>query len=70
MHVTDWLPTIVDLAGGSVPESDGLDGFVQTDMVINNGASARTSMIYNIDRESEIGQPKFGEMAARLVSRF
>ncbi|ELT93060.1 hypothetical protein CAPTEDRAFT_21969 [Capitella teleta] len=65
MHVTDWLPTIVDLAGGSVPASDGLDGVVQTDMVINNGDSARTTMIYNIDRESDIGQPKFGEMACR-----
>lgn len=65
MHVTDWLPTIVALGGGSVPEADGLDGFVQTEMVINNGASARTSMIYNIDREADIGPPKFGEMAAR-----
>ena len=29
MHVTDWFPTIINLAGGTVTESDNLDGIDQ-----------------------------------------
>jgi len=65
VHITDWLPTIVKLAGGSVPESDGIDGLDQTDLVLNNGPSVRKNMVYNIDREYDIGLPKFGEIAVR-----
>ena len=29
MHVTDWFPTIINLAGGSITELDDLDGVDQ-----------------------------------------
>ncbi|ELU12468.1 hypothetical protein CAPTEDRAFT_223869 [Capitella teleta] len=63
LHITDWLPTIVKLAGGEVP--DGIDGIEQVDLITNAGPSKRTDMIYNIDMELETGTPDFGTMAAR-----
>ncbi|ELT99395.1 hypothetical protein CAPTEDRAFT_208054 [Capitella teleta] len=63
LHMTDWLPTILTLAGGTVP--DGIDGIEQVDLITNAGLSKRTNMIYNIDMELETGPPNFGCMAAR-----
>jgi arylsulfatase A-like enzyme len=64
MHITDWIPTLVELAGGSVSDPD-LDGFSQVDMILNGGPSARSNMMYNMDREIQFGLPTFGEIAAR-----
>jgi hypothetical protein len=64
MHVTDWVPTLVELAGGSVSDPD-LDGYSQVDMILNGGPSKRPNMMYNMDREFEFGLPIFGEIAAR-----
>jgi len=65
IHVSDWLPTFVSMAGGKVPEGDGIDGVDQSDLVLRGGPSARDSMVYFIDREAKIGPPEFGEMAIR-----
>jgi len=65
IHVSDWLPTFVSLAGGEVPEDDGLNGVDQSDMVINGGPSARDEMIYHVDREVQYGPPQCGEMGIR-----
>lgn len=47
IHVTDWLPTIVNLAGGSVPNH--VDGVDQWDTLQNKTESARTEVLLNID---------------------
>jgi arylsulfatase A-like enzyme len=65
MHITDWLPTIVKLAGGKVPKSDGVDGVEQIALVTEGGQSKRKDMIYNVDMELETGPASFGCMAVR-----
>jgi len=47
IHVTDWLPTIVNLAGGSVPNH--VDGVDQWNTLQNKAESARTEVLLNID---------------------
>ena len=48
MHVTDWFPTLLSVAGLS-PADHNLDGVDQWDQLVDPGlASPRTEMIYNI----------------------
>ncbi|XP_062601834.1 arylsulfatase I-like [Saccostrea cucullata] len=54
LHASDWLPTFISLAGGRADlasDSDlvDIDGVDQTQMLLNNGASARSKIIINID---------------------
>jgi len=67
MHISDWLPTLVSIASkGEMSVPSELDGIDQSDMLLNGGASKRTNMVYNIDRQLNlIGGSKFGEMAVR-----
>merc|ERR1712173_34870 len=44
LHISDWFPTIVEMAGGC-PDSS-LDGVNQADLILNNGASARDEFVY------------------------
>ncbi|ELU02545.1 hypothetical protein CAPTEDRAFT_109345 [Capitella teleta] len=67
MHITDWMPTILKLAGGSIPEGEQLDGIDQSDMVKNGKASQRKKMVYSIDREADKFAPLTGEIAVRWV---
>lgn len=53
MHIVDWYPTLVSMAGG---ETEGLDGVDQTDMLIHGKESARTEFIVNIDSEEPFKQ--------------
>jgi arylsulfatase B len=48
MHVSDWFPTIMDLAGIKYEEREGfaLDGVSQVD-AWSSGESVRTEMLYN-----------------------
>ena len=47
MHMIDFLPTFLHLSGhDDVP---GLDGVNQWDAILNDRASPRTWMVYNID---------------------
>ena len=47
-HVTDWLPTLVQLAGGD-PPSKILDGVNQWDAISKGESSRRNEVLLNID---------------------
>ena len=49
MHLVDWLPTLVNMAGGKVPA--GTDGVNQWDMISNNEKTARKEIVHNIDED-------------------
>ena len=49
MHLVDWLPTLVNMAGGKEPA--GTDGVNQWDMISNNEKTARKEIVHNIDED-------------------
>lgn len=51
MHITDWLPTLITIAGGSIPK-ENIDGFDQWNTLRNGKESPRTEVLLNIDEES------------------
>ncbi|XP_057307730.1 arylsulfatase B-like [Hydractinia symbiolongicarpus] len=48
MHVTDWLPTFVNLAGGSVKPNNPLDGVNQWETLQNMVPSSRKEVLLNM----------------------
>ena len=48
IHVTDWLPTMLSLAGVKIPENI-LDGYDQWKTLQNEEASPRKEILLNID---------------------
>ncbi|ELU05040.1 hypothetical protein CAPTEDRAFT_199594 [Capitella teleta] len=63
MHITDWLPTLVKLAGGKV--TDDIDGINQKKMITRGAGSKRTNMVYHLNREHHMFAAWFGEIAVR-----
>ena len=53
MHMVDWVPTLVRIAGGTVPQD--LDGLDQFEAIWNESASPRHDMVYNIDEGGLVG---------------
>jgi arylsulfatase A-like enzyme len=49
MHVVDWYPTFVGLAGGSIAKSKPLDGMDIWATVSEGKASPRTELVYNVE---------------------
>ena len=50
-HITDWFPTLLTAANGGVPIDgipEDIDGIDQWDSVVNNSASPREEILYNI----------------------
>ena len=47
-HVTDWLPTLIKLAGGT-PPADILDGVDQWNTISQGSLSERKEVLLNID---------------------
>eukprot|EP01105_Mastigella_eilhardi_P015906 TRINITY_DN3643_c0_g1_i4.p1 TRINITY_DN3643_c0_g1~~TRINITY_DN3643_c0_g1_i4.p1 ORF type:complete len:477 (+),score=97.28 TRINITY_DN3643_c0_g1_i4:361-1791(+) len=48
MHVTDWLPTIMDLAGVDSEAPNKLDGVSQWNAISKGSSSPRTRIIHNM----------------------
>ena len=65
MHVSDWLPTLLNLAGGDAGAVDGLDGHDVWPALAANGSSPRTELLHNIDT---FGRSDFGNAALRVGS--
>eukprot|EP01063_Lacrimia_lanifica_P034144 TRINITY_DN6249_c0_g1_i1.p1 TRINITY_DN6249_c0_g1~~TRINITY_DN6249_c0_g1_i1.p1 ORF type:complete len:540 (+),score=166.88 TRINITY_DN6249_c0_g1_i1:69-1688(+) len=62
MHVTDWLPTIAHVVGGSTEGCRPLDGYNMWDVIANGAKSPRTEVLYNVNplHDGQAGPPKAG----------
>jgi arylsulfatase B len=49
IHITDWLPTLVHVAGGDVNELQNLDGINLWNELSENLGSKRIEVLHNID---------------------
>jgi len=63
IHMTDWLPTFLHLAGASGAPAGG-DGFDQWDTISRGESSPRDELVYNMDKNGPIfdGALRVGEM--------
>ncbi|XP_056148998.1 arylsulfatase I-like [Lampris incognitus] len=57
LHITDWFPTLVGLAGGNISQSQGLDGFDVWATISEGKESPRQEILHNIDPLHRVSDP-------------
>ena len=61
MHVTDWLPTLYEAAGGDTSHLGSIDGFGVWDMLSNQGGPIRKEVLHNIDPIGNFSALRIGD---------
>jgi arylsulfatase A-like enzyme len=62
MHVTDWLPTLLSVAGGNLTGLVGkIDGVDQWNSISNNKTSPRKQVLLDIDELTKTAAIRDGD---------
>ena len=71
VHITDWMPTIMKMAGyQGDPSTDlGLDGVDQTP-ALSEGSSVRKEMVYNLKKDPISGALRYGNYKIIFGKKF
>lgn len=71
VHITDWMPSILRLAGyQGDPSADlGLDGVDQTP-VLRDGSNVRKEMVYNLKKDPISGALRYGKYKIIFGKKF
>ena len=72
IHVTDWMPTLMSLAGypGDPSEDLGLDGIDQWEAISSDEPSRRTEMVYNLRIDPVQGAIRVGDFKIIFGKKF
>ncbi|XP_045173721.2 arylsulfatase I-like [Mercenaria mercenaria] len=69
LHVTDWFPTLVSLAGGDYEGTKPLDGHDQRECIFEGKSSKRSEILINIDPLTVApGSPLFNKTFDTTIS--
>ena len=61
MHVTDWLPTLYEVAGGDSSKLHNLDGYNMWDTLSKGKDSPRLELLHNIHTNGGAAAMRYGQ---------